>query len=474
MAISCDPSTLANAARCFDSCVPDGMQQALKTSLLCQYSNVPVGPPPPTNPDIADASVFNDVIFTWTNPVPAGTSNEVWKSTNGAAFVLYSTVGGAVSSFHDPIALGFFLPTDFFTYKVRTISAAGTSAFSATRSATKGVVKTGAADATVSFPDLVMQLSNGGSGLFFDNMPNLTSFSAPLLRRVDDQMTFSGSAALVTVTIPAIVTVGETNSDNFFFDNCTSLAALNVPNLTRTGGGGGNFHLTGCTSLASLNLPLFVNAGGDFLIDGCSSLISLSFPAMTGVAETLSTQSDISLQFISCPLLQSCGTGLNISGCNSLTSATFPLLTDLSGGPFLAAADPVLSSLVLTVLNSVGGDFDISGCGALVTLSLPALASLGGNLTANGSFSLTNFSIPLLIFQDGFTVIFLGCNLIAGSSAGGTGVNGILRRLVASGVTTDNIDLSGGTNAPPNNAAGNTGIIDKTTLSIAGNTVSTN
>lgn len=32
--ISCDPSTLANAARCFDNCIPKGMQAAVTTYLL--------------------------------------------------------------------------------------------------------------------------------------------------------------------------------------------------------------------------------------------------------------------------------------------------------------------------------------------------------------------------------------------------------------------------------------------------------
>ena len=36
MAINCDPSSLANAARCFSSCIPVGEMQAVITYLLCQ------------------------------------------------------------------------------------------------------------------------------------------------------------------------------------------------------------------------------------------------------------------------------------------------------------------------------------------------------------------------------------------------------------------------------------------------------
>lgn len=43
--ISCDPSDLANAARCFNSCGTD--QLALKSYLLCQLENHGLGPTPP-------------------------------------------------------------------------------------------------------------------------------------------------------------------------------------------------------------------------------------------------------------------------------------------------------------------------------------------------------------------------------------------------------------------------------------------
>lgn len=34
MAISCDPSALANAARCFDNCIPLGMQPAVQAYIM--------------------------------------------------------------------------------------------------------------------------------------------------------------------------------------------------------------------------------------------------------------------------------------------------------------------------------------------------------------------------------------------------------------------------------------------------------
>ena len=39
MAINCDPSSLANAARCFEQCIPPGGQLAVQTYLLAQIAN---------------------------------------------------------------------------------------------------------------------------------------------------------------------------------------------------------------------------------------------------------------------------------------------------------------------------------------------------------------------------------------------------------------------------------------------------
>lgn len=38
MAITCDPSTLANTATCFSSCIPPGDQMAVQTYLLAQMA----------------------------------------------------------------------------------------------------------------------------------------------------------------------------------------------------------------------------------------------------------------------------------------------------------------------------------------------------------------------------------------------------------------------------------------------------
>ena len=38
MSVTCDPSTLANLARCFNDCIPPGLQAAVQAYLLCQIA----------------------------------------------------------------------------------------------------------------------------------------------------------------------------------------------------------------------------------------------------------------------------------------------------------------------------------------------------------------------------------------------------------------------------------------------------
>jgi Concanavalin A-like lectin/glucanases superfamily/Fibronectin type III domain len=66
--ISCDPSDLANSARCWSSCIPD--QLSVRSYLLCQYANksttppccAPVGPDNPNSPSQTDTTIT----VTWT------------------------------------------------------------------------------------------------------------------------------------------------------------------------------------------------------------------------------------------------------------------------------------------------------------------------------------------------------------------------------------------------------------------------
>lgn len=48
--ISCDPSSLANASACFQSCIPAGMQPAVQSYLLAQILNALNGAS--TNPKV--------------------------------------------------------------------------------------------------------------------------------------------------------------------------------------------------------------------------------------------------------------------------------------------------------------------------------------------------------------------------------------------------------------------------------------
>jgi hypothetical protein len=78
--------------------------------------------------------------------------------------------------------------------------------------------------------------------------------------------------------------------------------------------------------------------------------------------------------------------------------------------------------------------------------------------------------MPSFVITDGATLDFSGCGIAVGNSAAGTGIDGILRRGVASGTTVSIYALAGGTNTAPDAA----GLVDKGILIGAGNTVLTN
>lgn len=44
MAVSCDPSSLVEDARCIDSCIPEGMQMSVLISIFCQLAGMSCDP----------------------------------------------------------------------------------------------------------------------------------------------------------------------------------------------------------------------------------------------------------------------------------------------------------------------------------------------------------------------------------------------------------------------------------------------
>ena len=380
---------------------------------MCQWASRQTAagtPSAPTNPDITAPSSAANIVVTWTNPSPMGTSNEVWKSSDGVTFVLFSTVGGGVSQVTDATGLAV---NAFAYYKIRSCNGASCSAFSSTISACNTYTSPNVA--AISFPTLIRAFGGG------------TSFKA------------DGLAALVSVSLPALVRV----------DGALDLA--NNPALTTL-------------TFTSLNI---ISAGG-LLLASNNLTGAISFPALTFVGADVQFQSNANIEFQRHSFI-----GGNLVGrsCAALTSVVFTSLATIGAGLDMTL-ETLLAALSFPALTSVGGvsggDIVFNGCPALVSASFPALTTTNpiNFFVINGSScaAFTTISIPQLVITDGFIVTFDSCLLSAAS------VNQVLARGIASGVTATDFEL----NSPGNAAPSGQGVVDKAALILAGNTCNTN
>lgn len=136
--------------------------------------------------------------------------------------------------------------------------------------------------------------------------------------------------------------------------------------------------------------------------------------------------------------------GLSVSGSLLLTSVSLPLFS---------------------VLNS--GDLNINFNDVLASLSLPSFITCYGGFTVKNNSTLTSFSAPNWVLEDGVFGDFRNNALDA------TSINHILARFVASptwGNGGEELFLEGGTNAAPSGQ----GATDKATLIGRGASVSSN
>lgn len=433
----CDPTSLSQAAQSFKR-IPKQMLAAVRIFLECQWANKGSGPPPPPVPpavptsiDITDGSMDSNTTVIWTNAdVP--TTNEVWKSTDGINFVLFDTVGGGV---HTDTDLSAMADGDSFFYKVRACNGVTCSAFSTVVSVSKNIDFGGAYAAATLIRDTLVWAYGTYN---FSNSANLTTASFALLRHV---------------------------GTDFNADGCPLLTSLSVPKLIDTGG---NCLVENCAVIASLSFPSLVTVGLAFAFDTCPLLTTATYPKLASVTDFVPSTCNV-LTSISAPVLTTVTGSFVADSCPLVATISIPLLPTI-GNNFSAQQCTSLTTLVLTSLTVISGDFQIQGCSILATLSFPAGTTFNGVLLADNCTSLSNVSLPNAFFVNGQTVTFTNCNIAVGNSAAATGIDGILRQLVNSGVVTDTIDLSGGTNATPDAP----GQADKTTLILAGNAIVTN
>lgn len=208
-------------------------------------------------------------------------------------------------------------------------------------------------------------------------------------------------------------------------------------------------------------LNLIATSLDNFTLQGDAQDFSLSFPNLS-TAQVIIIDNN-ALTSISLPSLSTFGQ-LQVTQNAALPSLSFPSLTSTIGGGVLEISSnaliPSLSFPALTALHELQANSNPS----LTSISLPVLVSNTVTVVVTGNASLVSWSSPVWIMTDGLTYNFSGNALTAAS------VNHILARGIASGLTSGDLDLSGGTSSAPTGQ----GITDKADLITAGVNVTTN
>jgi hypothetical protein len=430
--LNCDPNTLSKAASCLFCGLSSHQLNLARIRTLCAWAGVAggsvVAPGAPTNPDIGSDFIAGGIQFSWTNPTPQGAKNEIWKSTDGVTFNLFSTVGGGVSSFSDNVGI---VDGIIWYYKVRSCNGASCSAF--TNPVGVSVNFTSPNAASISLPNLIRAIG------FFraDGLALLTSVSLPALKSVSANLDLANNPNLTVITLTALATVGG----SLFLGSNKITGAFSLPALLSVGA---DLQFQSNALLTSFSAPVLSGVGGNLVGRSCAALTSVTFTSLTTIGSGLDFTLETLLTLLSFPALTSVGQKLDFNSCNAITSASFP------------------------VLNSTGDEIDFNNCPALTLVQLPAITSIiyQNVFQINGQVCplLTTFNAPSVVFFDGSTITF------AGDALNAVSVNQILHRGVVSALTATDFELAGGTNASPSGA----GIADKATLILAGNTVNTN
>jgi len=206
-----------------------------------------------------------------------------------------------------------------------------------------------------------------------------------------------------------------------------------------------------------------LQAAESITYSGVDLIPSVSFPALLTLTDGFYGGSTITS--LELPSLTVIGTDFfNVVLQNDMTSLVTLNLNSLpTVNPSLTlVAHPALASLLLGSLITVTGGIDIENT-SLTALNLQSLVTVNDYFIFAGNPA-TTLNVPSWMPTNGTSIIMENCALNAVS------INQILARCIAAGVTTCNINLSGGTNAAPTGQ----GITDKAALILAGNTVVTN
>jgi hypothetical protein len=221
----------------------------------------PPAPPTPTvNLDLSSVGAGVGII-NWDPTV--SDSTEIWKSINGGAYYLLTTVASSLGNVGDPQGgpVG-----QVFSYKARQVTNNVYSAFSNVVSMTDAVNLVSFSAAYNSTLQIVLGLISASSGSYG------ASVSFPALLGAGS-IGLPVNAALTTLSLPNL---GIVNGD-FDFHGNTNLATLNISNLNQVAG---NFNGNSC-KYSSLNLPNLSQVIGMFTATGMSTLTSINLDSIS-------------------------------------------------------------------------------------------------------------------------------------------------------------------------------------------------
>ncbi len=264
----------------------------------------PVNPPPaaPSNLDIADASAPGSVNLLWDNHAAPPYSTEIWRSDNGAAYVLIDTVPAGATTYSDATYPN--TPGGYSEYQVRAVNGPLNSTFSNVR----GVATTlGDLGLTIyNFPTIRVHFGDVLLGIV------AKVFLLPTLREIRGGG-FISSAPLSGLDLSQLVFVdsGFTlgNSDLFSI----TLAALQTVNV-------GDVRFADNANLVDLSLPLLSFVIGDFINTGCPALTTAAFPGLDTVNGSVDFSGDAQLQQLDLSLLGIIGGACFLNDLTALAS----------------------------------------------------------------------------------------------------------------------------------------------------------
>ncbi len=209
--------------------------------------------PIPTAPVLSlniDSTPTN-VIVDWTQGTAPDT-NEVWRSQNGAAFQLITTVDGDAVTFADTDAMGM---ADIWCYKVRGMIGSTPTNFSNEGCAVNELFYVAAG--AVSQPTWMLAFGDFG----FDDPTVVTSAAFSGLLAVKGRLFLDGMTALTTLNLDSLRFVtGD------FVLSLSTMAALSLPALVTVGG---LIDASICPNLATLSAPVLVSATNGVQFDTC-------------------------------------------------------------------------------------------------------------------------------------------------------------------------------------------------------------